>query len=271
MSLTEYLNQGWVSLLASAVIGAVSVFLPIKLNSKPRLRYFRNYFRLLSSFMGAYKSKIAIFYDGTQIDSLYCVRLYFWNSGRATLRGSDIAESDRIRLVHNREIASIIDVHIRSVTRLVINPKLQHDGADGSTYILFDFLDYMDGFSVDCILSGAVTSVDVAGTIIGSRRGCELAIGSIDPLVKDKVPQILEVLDRAGQYFHYFFFFAGVVAAAVGLLSGYIEHIFPRTTIEPVVAYGLSVGAFVYSVSCWAVLRKKYPRELDAEDFRSQN
>lgn len=262
--IVQFLNQGWVALVVSGAFGALSIWLPQRLNSKPCLRYSRDVFKIFSKSLGSFGSKIKILYEEKEIEALYCTRLYFWNSGRSTLRGADIARNDRLHLEYDKSKATLVDIRLRSLTRVVTTPSIEIYSGANDVAISFEFLDHKDGFCIDCLFSGEEVPVVVSGTIIGSKRGCCFTMN--DQLAYESMRITMRQVESMIPYLPYMFMFVSVVAVGLGIAIKYL-NVFGGLGIGSTGLFAVSVCTFFYAALLWGIARRRYPRELDSDIF----
>lgn len=108
---------------------------------------------------------LGIFYNGTPIRSLYLTRIAFWNKGKETIHGSDIAASDPLAIISkesNKFLGAKISFARRTSNEITISAE------DSKILILFDFLDVSDGVIVD-LYHTTPAKISVTGTIKGGN------------------------------------------------------------------------------------------------------
>lgn len=112
---------------------------------------------------------IRITFLDNPIENLSLTHIAFWNSGRATISHSDIAESDPLRIVVND--ARILSAEITIMNRPANSFKATLDPEDGALYIYFDFVDHMDGAILQIYhTADSPESLKIMGTIKGAKQ-----------------------------------------------------------------------------------------------------
>lgn len=124
-------------------------------------------FRLVNNKLSTIKN-IEIKYNDLLLTNLSLTKIAIWNSGKESIRKSDIAENDLLRIlstdkniIYDCEIINQNDVNNIKVTKE--NEKL--------ISITFDFLDFNEGFILNIYHSGNFSNdLIVKGTLIGAKK-----------------------------------------------------------------------------------------------------
>lgn len=107
-----------------------------------------------------------------RIESVYTTFLKFANLGRESIRGSDIAPTNPIKV--KVEGARTLDIQVAGITREVNNVYLRNpvtEDTKASSEVCFDFLDYQDGALIKILTVGKTGKISLSGDIIGMPEG----------------------------------------------------------------------------------------------------
>jgi hypothetical protein len=135
---------------------------------------------LLGASAGGLPSSVEIRYDGMVIPTLYKYRVTFWNDGKRTLNGTDIAPSDPVRFHLSKPSARVLDVRSISVTRKVLNIAVTRN--EDYVQLSFDFLDRGDGVTFEMFYSAKDEGVRISssGTIKGAKQGISRRLNIVE-------------------------------------------------------------------------------------------
>jgi hypothetical protein len=129
--------------IIGVIIGVIGIILAIVfyVRSKEAVRpvYVAERSVLLGASEQGLPSAVEIRYDGMAISTLYKYSVAFWNNGRRTLNGADVAASDPIAFHLSKPGARVLDIRSVKVTREVLNIGVNRN--KDSAQISFDFLD----------------------------------------------------------------------------------------------------------------------------------
>ncbi len=112
---------------------------------------------------------VEVMYRGEKVQSLSKSYVAFWNAGRKTIPGGDIASADPIRFTSNDSNVRILDARPIRVTREVNQASVQYN--ENEMRLKFDFLDSRDGVTIEIIHTGIDKRFECDGTIKGIPRG----------------------------------------------------------------------------------------------------
>ena len=107
-----------------------------------------------------------------KIESVFTTFLKFANLGKESIRGSDIAPANPIRV--NIKGARTLDIQVAGITRKVNNVSLKNQvkkGEQASVNVNFEFLDYQDGALIKILSVGNKGKISLTGDIIGMPEG----------------------------------------------------------------------------------------------------
>lgn len=112
-------------------------------------------------------NKLEVKYNGSSIENLSMTEFAFWNSGRETIRGIDIAPSDPLII---KSTAPIILYDFEVQFKNDINNFIIQKINENSLKLSFDFIDFNQGVKLKIYHSGNLSSeLLLQGTIIGSE------------------------------------------------------------------------------------------------------
>lgn len=115
-----------------------------------------------------YPDAVEVRYRGNPVPRLTRSTIWIWNAGKKTVRRSDIAEHDPLRLVFDGQVLNCrIRKLSREVTRIRANIEQEPQGA---ILCQFDFLDPGDGGVFEVLHSGSDEAPQCLGTVIGHSR-----------------------------------------------------------------------------------------------------
>jgi len=135
------------------------------------LVYQKRSLRLIGSDEPAMPHDVEVRYRGHPVERLTKTHLVLWNSGKATIRGTDIVEDDPIRCEFLPE-SQVLEVSVVQSTRLAnkvfVKPVNDHSNW---AIITFDYLDPQDGATIEILHTDSNRYPAVMGTIRGLPRG----------------------------------------------------------------------------------------------------
>lgn len=162
----DHLSEIGIAIAAFIITSVFALILHKKATIGKQISYQLKDFRLLGYDDLPLPDAIEIRFDGIPVDKLNRAVLILWNSGRDTIRGSEIVDADRLRLLLNESF--ILDAKVVTATRDIIGAKLgpstgevEKSGPRPGVVIDFDFLDKGDGIVIEVL--HAPESVDREG------------------------------------------------------------------------------------------------------------
>lgn len=167
-SLTEWLTNNpflnLIFLILAIASVVISIFLYFKSKKIKEPTYLIKNFSIIDDSISVIK-ELNIKYMAKDIKRLTISKISFWNNGRETIEGSDIAPADklRIKMESDEEIISA-KVILESRKANNINVNIENN----ETFIYFDFLDYGDGAILDIYHTG---SAEISPKIVGTIKG----------------------------------------------------------------------------------------------------
>ena len=157
-----------------AVIGLIgtfggiplAIFLALKYRTKPIVRWASQFTVLVRPHQSiSQEESLELRYRGVEVENLTRTAIAFWHSSGNTIRGTDIAEQDPLR-VQVPEGDRILQVRGISRSRLQNKVKFVRSDDGTSATITFDFLDASDGYIFEVLHSG-----DDPAELTGTLRG----------------------------------------------------------------------------------------------------
>jgi hypothetical protein len=124
--------------------------------------------------------RLKIVFDGNEVPRVTRSVFVVWNSGHETIRGTDIATSDPLR-VELPATTLVLGTNIERTTRSSVNFVLERANDTASVKLAFDFLDRNDGAFFSILHTAAVGEAKLSGTVQGIPAG----VTSWDSMVRD--------------------------------------------------------------------------------------
>lgn len=151
---------------------AVSIYLFFKSIRSKKPVYLEINYPLIEDSVSAIDG-LEIKYNKQKISRLTLTRFSFWNNGRETIDGNDIAAADRLRIYiparRKTDSGEMISAKVIFSRKQANSIKL--DIEDSEAYISFDFLDYGDGAIFEIYHTGiAEHQLGIKGTLKGSHK-----------------------------------------------------------------------------------------------------
>ena len=114
---------------------------------------------------------LQVTFNGQSVERVAVSRVLFWHRGEETIHGSDVPDSDPLRIIIGGD-ARVLSSRILAVSRSVVAPQVATVGETDRVGLDFEFLDRDDGFTVEIVHTGLnPLDLDVTGTIMGLRHG----------------------------------------------------------------------------------------------------
>ena len=123
--------------------------------------------RLINSNLSTLKN-IEIKYIGEIIENLSVTKIAIWNSGKESIKNSDIASTDPLIIIAKKGLL-IYDYDI-VIQKAVNNISLLRSN-ENTIKLDFEFLDFNDGIVVNIYHSGKDSDdIEIKGTLIGANK-----------------------------------------------------------------------------------------------------
>ena len=180
------------SYIASAILAAIAILsfiYAIVCQQKNKERKEFSYSLKSNSLIRGKKSKfekLAITYDGKEIDSLCTSKFVIWNSGNKILNHSDMVESKELTISVSDE-CRILDVEIITCSERTnqFNVKIENEKA---VKIFFEYADKKDGIVIQIIHTGTSDDIHIDCKIKGGK--------TIRNINKETLPKVLKKVNR---------------------------------------------------------------------------
>jgi len=175
----DFLNQGWVGLVAGVVLFIIGTALSYHFYRRSRqgaqLAYHYWSTRVLGAKGHALPEAVKITFRGEPIENLSRSLVMIWNNSDKTIYGRNIVESDPLR-IDLGEKAKVLDSRIVKFTRSVNNCQLHllvtlDEVMWAQTTIKFDYLDSGDGLVIETFHTEPGKAVRLLGSIHEMPRG----------------------------------------------------------------------------------------------------
>lgn len=265
MDLLGFFNQGWVG-SSIGILGVLFAAYQIlrRLDARPVYQYTGQ--KLISSAGGLLPNEVVVSFNNAAVPRLSLTHIIFWNKGRSTIRGSDIAEDHPLVFFFNG--GEVLKAEIVKTTRQAINASVtkipNHESAVG---LKFSFLDPQDGVAIKVLHTSNDTAPVFTGTIMGIPKGVK-SLGKYPSLVRQtnrhgnsaaKVLLYLKILPYA-------MIIVGIIYLVRLLYVEYIELIDANAKIElsnKISVAFISILYLALGVIVLLLTRKRHPSALD--------
>ena len=261
----DILAPGWVGSLIGIVGIAAAVVTYLLTRQRTLLSYRVRGVLLLGHAEAKLPPGVTVQYHGTEIPRLTRSVVVLWNDGEKTVQGTDIVESDPLRIAIDDD-CQVVACTLLKTSRPAIRADVALSSGPRPNIILnFDFLDSTDGLVVEVLHTGKVRYLTVVGTVRGLPHG----VRNRGRVLSQRAPTLQVRTNRTRR----------ALAIAV-LLIGFafaIGGFFATTAIEPlnstnstVARYALVFAGASYSglglLFLW-LIRKRYPKALHTEEL----
>jgi hypothetical protein len=113
---------------------------------------------------------LSVLYEGKSVQNLSISRVLFWNSGQDTIRQSDIASTDPLR-IRIQGGAQLLDIQVLEVNCEANQVSVQRNADDKSALLNFEFLDPGQGAVFQLVHSGTKSEdIVVTGILQGAGK-----------------------------------------------------------------------------------------------------
>lgn len=257
----QFLNQGWLSLVFTAVMTYVGYWLGSR-RARPRALIEASH-ELTWSGSSTIPEGFEVRFSGQPVPRIARGVCRFWNGGSGTLLGDEVAHNDRLRLtIPDGEFLAFGLITQSSAAN---SCAVERDPADPrSLYLSFEFLDANQGLMVFFLHTSTGAVPRLAGTVRGHR---------ISVVERRRGPQsVVERVRKLRRFTKH----APLAAAVVGVVAMMLALIpapfsqFPAldksaTTLIPVRVLLASVGVLYLGLGGFAywIGRKPYPKALN--------
>lgn len=173
LKISELLTENpWMSALSFflALLGIIlAIFFFIKSRRTKEPRYAILSTNLMRDFTSRLEA-LEMTYSGERISNLTATKLAFWNNGKDTINGSDIASADPL-MVKVKDEYNILDSSMLYAKNAA--NQFSIDPSDDGTHVLiqFDYLDADEGGVIQLLHTGKSSDdIEVCGTIKGAGK-----------------------------------------------------------------------------------------------------
>lgn len=112
---------------------------------------------------------LEIIYRGEQIENLLATRILFWNRGGKTIRKSDIAERDLIK-IRFEEGSKVLDASKLFETSDINDISVRVLENDRTVELTFDFIAKNDGGVIEILTAGRSETIELLGTVMDEKK-----------------------------------------------------------------------------------------------------
>lgn len=167
----DILSQPWLGSVLGVLGLLAALIFYLRSRRTSRLAFQHDTVTLVGSQQGSFPNEIEIHFSGVKVPRVTLERLVIWNAGNTTISGSQIVQSDPVRL-SVPEGESFLKADIMRVSRPVNGCQLHvTDDNRRSISFEFDFLDPGDGVAVEALHTSDQKSLRLCGTIRGIPKG----------------------------------------------------------------------------------------------------
>jgi hypothetical protein len=168
-NLRELLNQNWLG-VAIGILGLIAAYIFYRRSLvRPKISFIKNSLFVIGP-NSEFPSELEVFYKGKKVPLVTKSMVVIWNSGNSTLSGTQVVETDPLRIEVGID-CEVLDVELERFTRktnafnISISPEYPN-----IVKCSFDYLDPQDGVVIRVIHTGD-TDITVTGTLRGIPKG----------------------------------------------------------------------------------------------------
>lgn len=140
--------------------------------------------------------QLSLSFSGTEIHNLTITKFAIWNSGNKVINGTDIVPAQKLR-VTSKDSSEILEAQIVAESDAANCFKIC-DISSNQVRLDFDYIDSRDGFVLQVLHTGDVTSLKVEGKIKGGKPIKHLhekaKNAKISPRIRRAMRKIMAVL-----------------------------------------------------------------------------
>lgn len=275
----DFISKPWLGSILGVIGLAAAIVFYLRSRKRTRLAFQHDEVSVVGGGSAIFPSELEIRFADEIVPRVTSDRIVFWNAGNTTIGGSQIVDSDplRIKLPAGESIlkASVIKVS-REVNSCKVVPTAQ---SGSSANIEFDFLDPGDGLSFEILHTGARHAAELVGTVRGMPSGI-VDYGRLSWFSDRRLSNLPFPFSSIGRRIPLFVTLAfGIGMIAFGLFRPQIEEWSesrkPETEepTEPFPSWLIVVGGVVYAGMPAAMLwmrRRRYPSVLELDDTKTE-
>ena len=196
--------------------------------------------------------RIEIRFDNMTIDRVTKTTLWIWNSGNRTIHRSDIAQSDRLRIVLPDDTKIL---QVKTSSGVIANDVTVSELTSDAIFPSFEFLDPDQGFKCEILHTAPKNTAKVVGTIKGIGHLKNYIVTS----VKDNFLPFIGFVTTA-------FSVLAVSLTIPILLASLISSEYKLTKVFIVIIGFMVIFAFISSIldaNQDRIAKKRPPRSLE--------
>jgi hypothetical protein len=181
------LNPGWVSSLIGlmSLVAALLIYRASRIGVRPVFQ--RRSWRLIGQEDKLLPNEVEIRFGGRTVERRTKTHVVFWNSGKATLRGTDIVDLDPLRCDFSDD-SEVLAVRVLKSSRATNQFTAMIDPERHNRILMkFDYLDPEDGAALEVLHTDTRRYPKVLGSIRGVPRGV-VDWGRIAPVNSRELP-----------------------------------------------------------------------------------
>lgn len=266
----DLINQGWIGSLIGFLGILVGIVLYMKSKTRPRPACLIKSIRLIGKDYQELPSEVKILFNNNEVPRLTSTKIWLWNCGKETLRGSQVVDDDPLRCVFNPD-DKILSAHIAAATRKVNKFSIiLHPDKRNEALLNFDFLDPNDGVRVELLH----TSKNLYPAVIGTIRGIPKGLIQVMTVFPHDLERAFSRIIRYRAMIYLFGFLLGLTFFVIGLfpeswLTSLGEIFGPSNVFR---FFMLCFGCFYVFMCLMALLliKRRYPSSLDTDNEGNQ-
>lgn len=164
----DWLSSPWANILIG-LTGVLAGYVFFRLSQDhPRLSY-----RIVDTELVETRSDpddpIGILFGDQPVPRVNKALLYLWNSGRNTAKGTEIVQSDPLRMSFADD-ARVLRAQVLTQTRTTSNLAVEFR-SQNEALITFDYMEPGDGCLIEVLHTGDVAERQLTGSVMGMPRG----------------------------------------------------------------------------------------------------
>lgn len=183
----KFVESQFVNIIYLTIASALAIFLYYKSIPRAKLRFHKKEVSLIGNKASSLHEDLTIFFNDQKVPRVTVTQIVLWNKGNTTIDGSQIVETDALRVclkTPDRLLKTTVLRETRSQNGLRVS------SIDSTQALIeFSFLDPNDGFTIEIAHTGRPGDIDLQGTIKGMPSG-------LTPDQKDNLTEIIS--DKLG-------------------------------------------------------------------------
>lgn len=263
--MNEFLMQPWVGNSMAVLSLLLSIIFFYKSRTRPALSCQVQGWRLIDKAKYKLPGDFRLLVREHDVPRLTLSQVFLWNSGSATLLGSQMVEDDPLRCTLSAG-DRVLSVKVGARTRSSNKVAVDIGGSDATEVrISFDYLDPTDGARIDILH----TSEERVPNIHATFRGIPSGVKRVAEPGARRISRILRTLVRHSTKVLIGAFTIGLLTMVTAVLPDpWFVPILPNT--EPswrfrVTQFGVGFLYALTSATPFLALRRRYPPALDSD------